>query len=253
MANQLVNAQLFKEGVDSKLGLNRKLAQFVEVESVEGLQVGKFNIVTNQYIGDAEVVPAGTQIPLTDLVQDTKEVSFEKIAKGVAVTDEEKKQTFGDPVGNAENQTVKAIDGKAEAKVADLLKTAKFTVEAEALNSTAILDAIAVMGEGIEDAPYFLVVTPATYAELQKELGQNFVLNNNPFGAEFVMSTRIEEGVAYLVQEGAIKEVVQKGTDVEVERNAGKKQDEIYTDRIHAVYIQDESKLVRISVAGAGA
>ena len=79
MANQLVNVELFKEGVDSKLGLNRKLAQFVDTESVEGLQVGKFNIVTNQYIGDAEVVPAGTQIPLADLVQDTKEVSFEKM------------------------------------------------------------------------------------------------------------------------------------------------------------------------------
>lgn len=250
MANQLVNAELFKEGVESKLGMNRKLAQFVEIESVESLQVGKINVVTNQYIGDAEVIPAGTQIPITDLKQDVKEVTFEKLAKGVAVTDEDKKQAFGDPVGNAENQTVRAIDGKAEAKVAELLSEAKFTVEAEALDSVSILDAIAVMGEGIEDAPYFLVVTPKTYGELQKELGKDFTLNNNPFGAEFVMSTRIDDGVAYLVQEGAIKEVVQKDTEVEVTRNASHKRDEIYTDRIHGVYIQDESKLVKISVTG---
>lgn len=249
MANNLVNVELFKEGVDEKLG-KRKLAQFVDVESVSGLQVGTFNVVTNGYIGDATVVAAGQQIPLTDMVQTKTPVKFEKIAKGVAVTDEEKKQTFGDPVGQAEEQTARAIDGKAEAKIADLLKTATFSVEATKLNSTALLDAIAVMGEGIEDAPYFLVVNPANYANLQKELGQNFTLNNNPFGANFVMSTRIANGEAYLIQEGAIKEVRQKDLDVEVSRNAGKKQDEVYTDMIHAVYIQDQSKIVRIAVAG---
>lgn len=248
MANKLVNVELFRAGVDEKLG-KRKLAQFVDVESVEGLQVGTFNVVTNGYIGDATVVPAGAQIPLTDMQQTKTPVSFEKIAKGVAVTDEEKKQTFGDPVGQAEEQTARAIDGKAEAKIAELLKTATFSVEVVALDSGAILDAIAVMGEGIEDAPYYLVVTPATYAELQKELGQNFVLNNNPFGATFVMSTRIEDGVAYLIQEGAVKEVRQKALDIEVSRNAGKKQDEVYTDMIHAVYIQDQSKIVKITVA----
>ena len=248
MANQLVNAELFRAGVDEKLG-KRKLLQFVDVESVSGLQVGTFNVITNEDIGDATVVPAGTQIPLAEMKQSKKPVTFEKLAKGVAITDEEKKQAFGDPVGNAEEQTAKAIDGKAEAKIADLLASATFSVETVALDSEAILDAIAVMGEGIEDAPYFLVVTPATYAELQKELGQKFVLNNNPFGANFVMSTRIADGEAYLVQEGAIKEVRQKDLDIEVSRNAGKKQDEVYTDVIHAVYIQDQSKIVKISVA----
>lgn len=251
MANTLINAEVFQTGVESKLGAKRKLLQFVDQESVEGMQVGTINVVTNQYIGDAEVVPAGTQIPLTDMVQDQSPVTFEKIAKGVAITDEEKKQTFGDPVGQAEDQTVMAIDGKAEAKLADLLKTATFSVEATEINSEALLEAIAVMGEGIEDAPYFLVVTPKAYGALQKEVGMNFDLNNNPFGAEIVLSTRVADDEAYLVQAGAIKEVIQKSVDVEVSRNAGKKQDEIYTDLIHAVYIQDQSKIVKITEVGA--
>lgn len=246
MANELVNVDIFRAGVESKLGHKRKLTQFVDVESVEGLQVGTINVVTNQYIGDAEVIAAGTQIPLTQMVQNKQAVTFEKLAKGVAVTDEEKKQTFGDPIGNAENQTVMAIDGKAEAKLATLLNTAQFSVEVDAMDSDALLDAIAVMGEGIEDAPYFLVLTPKAYSELQKEVGQNFDLNNNPFGAQIVLSTRIADNEAFLVQEGAIKEVRQKALDVEVSRNAGKKQDEIYTDMIHAVYIQDQAKLVKI-------
>lgn len=251
MANGLIDVAAFTLGIDSKLGGNRKLLQFVEQESVSGMQVGTINVVTNEYIGDATVVPAGTQIAVSDLKQTKSPVSFEKIAKGVALTDEEKAQTFGDPVGNAENQTVMAIDGKAEAKLADLLKTATFSVEVEAMDSTALLDAIAVMGEGIEDAPYFLVVTPATYGELQKEVGMNFDLNNNPFGAQIVLSTRIGDTEAYLVQKGAIKEVIQKSVDVEVSRNAGKKQDEIFTDMIHAVYIQDQSKLVKIDATVA--
>lgn len=248
MANQLVNEQVFKAGVESKLGQKRKLVQFVEQESVENLQVGTFNVVTNEYIGDAEVLAHGAQIPLSDMVQTKTPVTFEQIGKGVAVTDVEKKQAFGDPVGNAEAQTIKAIDGKAEAKLADLLATAKFSIEALALDSEAILDAIAVMGEGIEDAPYFLVVTPSAYGELQKEVGKDFSLNNNPFGATIVLSTRISESNAYLIQEGAVKEVLQKGVDVEVTRNASHKRDEIYTDQIHAVYIQDQAKVVKIVV-----
>lgn len=250
MANQLVNVEVFRAGVESKLGGKRKLVQFVEQESAENLQVGTFNIVTNEYVGDAEVLEHGAQIPLTDMKQKKTPVSFEQIGKGVSVTDIEKKQTFGDPVGNAENQTVGAIDGKAEAKLAELLRTAKFSVEALALDSEAILDAIAVMGEGIEDAPYFLVVTPKAYGELQKEVGRDFSLNNNPFGATIVLSSRIENGEAYLIQEGAVKEIIQKGVDVEVSRNASHKRDEIYTDMIHAVYIQDQAKVVKIAVAG---
>lgn len=250
MVNQLVNTEIFRAGVESKLGLRRKLTQFVEQESVEGLQVGTFNVVTNQYIGDADVIGAGQQIPLSQMVQAKTAVTFEKLAKGVAVTDEEKKQAFGDPVGNAEEQTVRAIDGKAEAKLASLLDTATFSVEATAIDGQAVLDAIAVMGEGIEDAPYFLVVRPEDYSEIQKELkaSDNTALQGAVYGANMVLSTRIAEGSAFLVQEGAIKEVMQKSVDVEVSRNAGKKQDEIYTDMIHAVYIQDQAKLVKIAV-----
>lgn len=246
MANTLIKTDLFTAGVDSKLGKARKLVQFVDQESVAGQQVGAYNVITNEYIGDATVVLAGQQIPVSDLKQTKEKVDFEKIAKGVAITDEEKKQTFGDPVGNAENQTVRAIDGKAEAKIAELLKTATFSTETVAIDSEALLDAIAMMGEGIEDAPYFLVLTPKAYGALQKEVGLNFDLNNNPFGANIVLSTRIDDNEAYLIQKGAIKEVIQKSVDVEVERNAGKKQDEVYTDLIHAVYIQDHSKIVRI-------
>lgn len=248
MANTLISVDVFKAGLTGKLGGNRKLVQFVEQESASGLQVGTFKLVTNDYVGDATVVPAGTQIELADLKQSKTDVTFEKVAKGVAVTDEEKAQTFGDPVGNAENQVAASIDGKMEAKIAELLNTAKFSVEyATALDGNAILDAIGAMGEGIENAPYYLVVTPADYATLQKAVGFEFNLNNNPFGATIVMSSRITTGTAFLIQKGAVKEIVQTDTDVEVARNAGKKQDEIYADRIHAVYIQDQSKIVKIA------
>ena len=252
MANTLINVEVFKAGVEGKFGAKRKLTQFVETEVSNDIQVGKFNLVTNEYVGDATVVGKGVAIPLSDLKQAKQEVVFEKIAKGVAVTDEEKGQTFGDPVGNAENQTVMAIENKMDAKVADLLKTATFTVEATALDADAIIDAVGAMGENIEDAPYYLIVSTLDYADLQKALLQTGTdLNNNPFGATVVMSGRLAKGEAYLVQEGAIKEFVQKDTDVEVSRNAGKKQDEIYTDKIHAVYIQDQSKIVKF-VIGAG-
>lgn len=252
MANTLINVELFKAGVEAKLGGKRKLAQFVEQESAEGLQVGKFNLVANEYVGDATVVGAGLTIPVTDLTQTKKEVSFEKIAKGVKVTDEDMKQGFGDPVGNAENQTVLAIDGKMEAKVADLLAEATFKVEydsVEGLTAGTVLEAVGALGENLEDAPYFLVTNPANFADLQAFIKptDNTALNGTIYGAGIVMSSRIPAGEMALVQIGAIKEVIQKNVDVEPERKAGEKSTYIYTDKIHAVYIQDASKLIYIA------
>ena len=251
MANTLINVELFKAGVEGKLGGKRKLAQFVEVEPAEGLQVGTFNLVANEYVGDATVVGAGTAIPVSTLVQTKKPVKFEKIAKGVKVTDEDMRQGFGDPVGNAEDQTALAIDGKMEAKVADLLKASTFTVEYDKLKSITaetILEAIGTMGEALEDAPYFLVVNPANFATLQSFIkpSDNTALNGTIYGAGVVMSTRIPAGEMALVQHGAIKEIVQKDVDVEPERKAGEKSTYIYTDKIHAVYLADASKLVYI-------
>lgn len=254
MANTLINVTAFKAGVESKLGAKRKFAQFVEQESVEGLQAHTVEIVTNDYIGDATVVAKGAKIPVSDLAQTKTSVTFEKIAKGVKVSDEELKQTFGDALGNAENQTVAAIDNKMEAKVADLFKTAKFKVEALEINADAVLDAITAMGEGFEDAENFLLVAPADYGKLQKEIkaSDNTAIQSAIYGVTLVMSTRIEEGTAVLVQYGAIKELVQKDTDVEPSRVAGEKATEIYTDKIHGVYIQDQAKLVYISAPIGG-
>lgn len=254
MANKLINVTAFKAGVESKLGAKRKFAQFVETELVEDLVASTVEIVTNDYVGDATVVAKGAKIPVSDLAQTKTSVTFEKIAKGVKVADEELKQTFGDALGNAENQTVNAIDNKMEAKVAELFATAKFKVEATEVNSEAVLDAITAMAEGFEDADNYLVVAPADYSKLQKEIkaSDNSVIQDSIFGVKLVMSTRIEAGNAVLIQEGAIKELVQKDTDVEPSRVAGEKSTEIFTDKIHGVYIQDQSKLVYITAPIGG-
>lgn len=256
MANTLIDVDVFKAGVESKLGGKRKLVQFVESESVEGLQVQTVNIVTNEYVGDATVVAAGQEIPVSELVQTETPVTFEKIAKGVKLTDEEVKQKFGDPVGNAENQTVAAIDGKMEAKIAALLASATFSVEYAlngTLDSAAVLKAIGAMGENIEDAPYYVVVNPADFAGLQADIkaADKTGLSGVVYGAGLVMSSRIPAGTAYLVQYGAIKEIVQKDVDVETERDASTKSTGFFTDKIHACYIADQSKLVKIKEAVA--
>ena len=255
MVQALINVELFKAGVEAQLGGRKKLHQFVETESAEGLQVGTFQLVTNEYVGDATVVGAGAPIPVSDLIQTKTPVTFEKIAKGVKLNDEEMRQKFGDPVGNAENQTVAAIEGKMEAKVAALLKTATFSVQyaktGGKIDGATVLAAVGTLGEGLEDAPYYLVVNPADYAGLQADIKptDNTELQGKIYGAGVIMSARIPVGEAALIQQGAIKEIVQKDVDVEPKRDASTKSTEIFTDKIHAVYIADASKLVYIKKA----
>jgi len=255
MVQTLINVELFKAGVEAQLGGRKKLHQFVETESAEGLQVGTFQLVTNEYVGDATVVGAGVAIPVTDLIQTKTPVTFEKIAKGVKLNDEEMRQKFGNPIGNAQNQTVAAIEGKMEAKVATLLKASTFFVEyakvGGKIDGATVLTAVGTMGEAIEDAPYYLIVNPADYAGLQADIKptDNTELQGTVYGAGIIMSSRIPAGEAALVQTGAIKEIVQKDVDVEPERDASTKSTSIFTDKIHAVYIADASKLVYIKRA----
>ncbi|MEB6213521.1 hypothetical protein MXL49_16695 [Enterococcus casseliflavus] len=249
MANGLINVELFKAGVEGKFGANRKMAQFVESESAEGLQVHTVNIATNDYIGDATVVAPGAEIPVTDMKQTKTPVTFEKLAKGVKVTDEELKQTFGDVLGNAENQTVKSIESAMEAKIAGLFDSAKFSVEYEGeFGAPTILSAIGAFGEAYEDAENYLLVNPKDFANLQADIKayDNTTMQGLLYGAKLVMSTRITEGEAVLIQKGAIKELVQKDVDVEPQRDASTKSTKIFTDKIYAVYIQDQSKLLVI-------
>lgn len=249
MANGLINVDLFKAGVEGKLGAKRKLAQFVESESVEGLQAHTINMITNDYVGDATVVVKGGKIPLADLRQTKTPVSFEKLAKGVKVADEEVKQGFGDVLGNAENQTVKAIENAMEAKIADLLKTAQATKEYTGeFGASVVLDAIGAFGENYEGEENFLLVNPVDHANLQKEIKgyDNTGIQAQVYGATLVMSSRVEAGKPYIIQKGAIKEFVQKDVEVETSRDASTKSTEIYTDKIYGVYIQDQSKILAI-------
>lgn len=255
MANGLINVDLFKAGVEGKFGAKRKLAQFVEQESAEGLQVHTVNMVTNDYIGDATVVAKGGKIPLADLVQTKTPVTFEKLAKGVKVTDEEVKQAFGDVLGNAENQTVKAIENAMEVKIATLLKTAKTSQEYTGeFGADVVLDAIGAFGENYEGEENFLLVNPVDHAKLQKEIKgfDNTGIQSQLYGATLVMTSRVEAGEAYIIQKGAIKEFVQKDIEVEPSRDASTKSTEIYTDKIYGVYIQDQSKILAIKPSVAG-
>lgn len=251
MANTVVNVEVFQAGVEGKLGTKRKLSQFVETEVVEGLQAHTVNVVTNDYVGDAVVVPAGDKIPVTDLKQTKVPVTFEKIAKGVRVTDEELNQAFGDALGNAENQTVVAIDSAMEAKVATAIAGAKLTSEytkVDGFTTKAILTAMGAFGENLENDENYLVVNPVDYANLQDSIkaSDKAVLNETIYGLNLVMSSRVKAGEAIIIQNGALKELVQKETDVEVARDASTKSTSIFTDKIYGVYIQDQSKLMII-------
>lgn len=252
MANKLVNVELFKAGVEEKLGMNRKLYSLVESESVSNVQVGTINLVTNEYVGDAVVVAKGKEIPVSDLVQTTTPVKFEKIAKGVEIADEEANSGFGDVVGNAQNQTVMAIDGAMEAQVAKLLESATVVAEKTKVDTAGVLQAISTFGDHYDTAPAYLIVNPADYAALQGEVAVNNELVPTIFGAEIIMSNRIDAGAAYLVQQGAIKEFIQKDTQVEDERDASRKTTGIFTDKIYGAYVADASKLVKIGGAVTG-
>lgn len=104
------------------------------------------------YIGDAEDVAEGADIPMTALTHTTQKITVKKAGKGIELTDEAVLSGYGDPQTEAVNQLVLSIASKVDADCAAVLQTGTQTkVAASAISYNGIVDAVDVFGEETPD------------------------------------------------------------------------------------------------------
>lgn len=149
----LFNPEVVAAMISAKLPKAIRFSPFATIDNTLAGQPGDTITVPKfTYIGDAEDVAEGADIPLTALTHTTQKITVKKAGKGIELTDEAVLSGYGDPQGEAVNQLVLSIASKVDADCAAVLQTGTQTKAAGAVISyNGIVDAVDLFGEETPD------------------------------------------------------------------------------------------------------
>lgn len=251
--------------------INKKLVdaiRFAPLAVVDTTLVGRdgdtLKMPFYNFVGGAEDVAEGADIPVKKITQDTKEVKVSKIGLAVQFTDEALMNGNDNSIAEeAADQVIKAIADTTEAKLlakmsADATLTA--TIPATGDASDAVADAMIKFGEDIE-GDKVIIVPPSFYGRLlhsngwvpNTEAGANIKMTGavgTIHGASVVLSNRLEAvKQAYIVKPGALRIVLKRDTLVEFDRDKLDQTNYIIASKVLAPYVYDTSKIVKLTLA----
>ena len=252
--SNLVNVELFADSVSAKLGDAIRLLPLAFVQNFEGQQGGTITVPKYEYIGDATIIAEGIAIDPSLLTQGSDALPVVKAGKAVSITDEAAGSGFGDPIGESENQIVRAVANGVEKEMFDALATATLaydatvggTVTDAVVDAATYLAGLALFGED-QDGEKFLVVNPNQTANIKGDKA-NFI-DGVFVDATVVFSNRVPATSAYIVKPGALGLYLSKEVEVESDRDILKSLTVIKADEHFATHLRDASKAVKITVS----
>ncbi|MGL4911788.1 MAG: hypothetical protein ACRC3Y_05075, partial [Romboutsia sp.] len=163
MKQNLINVDVLGDVIGAELPNKLRFAPIAEVdtklESVAGDTIVRLKYA---YIGDAETVAEGEQIPLADMKNSKQEVVIGKAGKGTSLTDEDVKRMGEGVINEAKNQITLAIKNKIDTDCYNALTTTKVVVDnsKSAISYGSIVDARGKFDEE-DDEPSVLFISPS--------------------------------------------------------------------------------------------
>lgn len=260
--------EVVADAIDKKLVDGIRFSPLAVIDNtLVGRAGDELTMPSYEYIGDAEDVAEGADIPIAKLSQDTEKVKVSKIGKAVEFSDEALLSGANNDIAEeAAKQVVVSINSKLENDLIEAMSTS--AVLAAELDLTAgnvthgIADALGQYGEDI-DGEKVLLVPPAVYTALVKsdgwipntEAGANIIMNGTVgsiFGAQVVLSNRLTaRNEAYIIKPGALRIVMKRNTLVEFDRDILSEMNYIKASKLFAPYVYDKSKVIKLTVKTA--
>ena len=259
-------ANLFNPQVVADL-INAKLIDriaFAPLATVDNTLVGRAgNTVTLPYysfIGTAALVPEGTDIPIKQLTQATKQVTIVKYGIAAQLTDEAALSGYGDPIGEATNQIVTSIADAVDNQLLAALNgnSANIYTPGADLLPGDIPMALAKFEEDF-DGPKVIIVDPDFYAKLlvdnwipASEIAADVKIRGTvgmSYGCQVLVSNRVKGGNFHIVKPGALAIFMKRDTMVEVDRDILNQSTVIAGSKLFAPYLLDESKAIVVKTA----
>ena len=263
MANEtkltnLIDPQVLAEYLDVKLMDAIKFAPLCAVRNdLVGVPGDTLTLPKYAFIGLAEDVEEGADIPMATLAATKVDVKVKKAGKGVKVTDEAMLSAYGNTEDEVAKQLLMAVAGKVDNDCAVAFRKATKEVTATKFDKYVISDMMAKFGEDIEE-DMTAVINPAHLAILRRDpdfvqVNQGDVIMNGEvgmiFGCRVVISNKVTENEAFLVKAGAVKILMKRNVMVEAERNTVNKTTIYTADEHYVAYLEDESKIVKATIS----
>lgn len=266
--DNLVDVEVMADLVEKKLTNNIVFGAIAEFNyDLQGAPGSTILFPSYNYIGAGETILENSSISVATLTASSVSVTIHKIGKGVSITDEAALSGVGDPIGQAANQIVLALDDALDGEILTTLSgigsTMTFYTTASTVNPavTDIADALEKFGEDI-DGVKVLYVTPSVYTAMRKagvnggffpasEMAAEIAVKGSLGeyqGCNVVVTNRLKtSNDLYIVKPGAVKVVLKRGVNVESDRDILKKLTVITGDIHEATYLYDASKAVRLT------
>lgn len=263
---QLINPEVMGDFIERELTNKLFFAPLAVIGyKLQGNAGDTLSIPTWGYIGKAEDVAEGADIPLTKLGASKTTVQVKKAGKGVELTDEAVLSGLGDPIGQAEIQLATAIAHKVNADCVEALKgTVTLTHSAETaggfINKDVVADALVKFGEDV-DGTQVLFISPEDYGALRKDPMWVDVSNGEKvisghvgqlMGCSVVPTVSVEKGMALIVRHGALGIELKRDTLMEMDRDIIAKSTILTIDKHYVAYLKDASKVVKVTITEAG-
>lgn len=183
----LFDPEVVGDYIDKKLVDAIRLAPLAEIDdTLVGRAGDELSMPYYNYIGDAEDVAEGTDIPIAQLHESVAKVKVSKIGKAVEFSDEAMISGNGNIAEEAAKQIVAAVDSTVERKLINNINTnavLTHTITSGTDAADGIADALTKFGEDIDGAK-FALVSPQFYAQLRKA---NDWIPNTDVGADIVL------------------------------------------------------------------
>ncbi|MBQ9342778.1 MAG: N4-gp56 family major capsid protein [Clostridia bacterium] len=254
----LFDPQVVADLIDTKLIDNIVFAPLARVDNTLNGRAGDtVTLPYYNYIGPAEVVEEGTDIPIAQLTQATKEVKIQKIGKGTQLTDEAVLSGYGDPLGEAVSQVVKAIADKVDNILLDDMNrnAVKVYQPAGELTADDLPLALALFGEDtVGDKA--LLCSPEFYAALLKgnwvpasEIAANIKIRGAlgmAYGCQVITTNRLRGNNFFIVTREALAIFMKRDTMVERDRDIVNQSTFIIGSKLFAPYLQNTNGVVKI-------
>ena len=257
----LFNPQVIGDRINKKLVDAIKFAPLARVyNNLVGRPGSTITLPFYNYIGTAELVAEGTDIPIKKLTEQTTTATIKKYGVGVQVTDEAVLSGYGDVIGEAADQIALSIATAVDNDALAVMGTdasADMTTEAAALSADGIADALTLFGEDI-DGPKVLLTNPVGYQTLRKangwipgtEVAANAIIRGTVgqiYGCQVVVSNKlIDANCSYIVKPGALAIYNKRDILVETDRDIINKSTVITADKHFVCSLLDASKLIKM-------
>ena len=262
----LFNPQVVGDMVNKKLVDAIRFSPLAKVyDTLVGRPGSVITVPFYSYIGNAETVLEGHDVPIKQLSEQTTTVAIKKYGIGVQITDEAVLSGYGSPLDEAARQIALSIATAADNDLLAVMGTSAaegMTMDAGAFTADRVAEALTLFGEDI-DGDKVLLVNPASYEVLRKsanwiagtDVGANVIIRGTVgmiYGCQVAVSNKLTAAnAAYIVKPGALAIYRKRDILIETARDIVNKSTVITADSHFANYLLDSGKLVKIPGANA--